>query len=59
VEVIFEDPVPLRPERLVAQGLGLTRTEVLYRIKCDISLRRPTSTGFTFIVVTRSYMADS
>jgi hypothetical protein len=34
VEVIFEDPVPLRPERLVAQGLGLTRTEVLHRIKC-------------------------
>ncbi len=42
VEVIFEDPVPLRPERLIAQGLGLSRTEVLRRIKRDISPRRPT-----------------
>lgn len=52
VEVVFEDPVPVRPERLIAQGLGLSRNEVLRRIKCDISLRRPTSAGFTFIVMT-------
>jgi hypothetical protein len=51
VEVIFEDPVPVRPERLIAQGLGLSRPEVLRRIKCDTPLRRPTSTGFTFIVM--------
>jgi hypothetical protein len=50
VEVVFEDPVPLRPERLIAQGLGLSRHEVLRRIKCDIPLRRPTSSGFTFTV---------
>ncbi|WP_244317260.1 DUF1062 domain-containing protein [Micromonospora terminaliae] len=50
VEVAFEDPVPVRPERLIAHGLGLSRNEVLRRIKCDISLRRPTSTGFTFTV---------
>src|ERR1700742_3158192 len=48
VEVVFEGPVPVRPERLIAQGLGLSRNEVLRRIKCDIPLRRPTSTGFTF-----------
>ncbi|WP_372453542.1 DUF1062 domain-containing protein [Acrocarpospora catenulata] len=39
VEVVFEDPVPVRPERLIAQGLGLSRNEVLRRIKCDIPLR--------------------
>ncbi|MER6831618.1 DUF1062 domain-containing protein [Streptosporangium sp. NPDC000563] len=48
VEVVFEDPVPVRPERLLAQGLGISRNEVLRRIKCDIPLRRTTSTGFTF-----------
>jgi hypothetical protein len=51
VEVVFEDPVPVRPERLIAQGLGLSRNEVLRRIKCDIPLRRPTSAGFTFTVM--------
>jgi hypothetical protein len=51
VEVVFADPVPVRPERLIAQGLGLSRNEVLRRIKCDIPLRRPTSTRFTFTVM--------
>jgi len=51
VAVDFEDPVPLRPDRLIAHGLRLSRNEVLRRIKCDISLRRPTSVGFTFIVM--------
>ncbi|GLW64835.1 hypothetical protein Arub01_30790 [Actinomadura rubrobrunea] len=50
VEVAFEDPVPVRPDRLIAQGLGLSRSQVPRRIKCDIPLRRPTSTGFTFTV---------
>lgn len=53
MEVVFEDPVPVRPERLIAQGLGLSRKEVLQRIKCDISLRRPARTGFTFTVLAR------
>jgi hypothetical protein len=34
VEVVFKDPVPVRPERLIAQGLGLSRNEVLRRVKC-------------------------
>ena len=51
VQVIFEDPVPVRPERLIAQGLGLSRTEALRRIKCDIPLRRPATSGFTFTVM--------
>ena len=51
VEVVFEDPVPVRPDRLIAQGLGLSRNEVLRRIKCDIPLRRPVSAGFTFTVM--------
>jgi hypothetical protein len=51
VEVLFEDPIPVRPERLIAQGLGLSRNEVIRRIKCDIPLRRPTNAGFTFTVM--------
>ncbi len=51
VEVVFEDPVPVRPERLIAHGLGLSRQQVLRRVKCDSPLRRPTSTGFTFTVL--------
>lgn len=51
VEVAFDDPVPVRPERLIAQGLGLSRNEVLRRVKCDISLRRPVSAGFSFTVL--------
>ncbi|RGA05059.1 DUF1062 domain-containing protein [Microbispora triticiradicis] len=51
VEVVFEDPVPVRPDRLIAQGLGLSRNEVLRRIKCDTPLRRTTSSGFAFVVM--------
>lgn len=51
MEVDFEDPVPVRPERLIAQGLGISRNEVLRRTKCDIPVRRPTSAGFTFTVM--------
>ena len=51
VEVVFMDPVPVRPDRLIAQGLGLRRQEVLRLVKCDIPLRRPVSTGFTFTVL--------
>ena len=51
VEVVFEDPIPVRPERLIAQGLGLSRNEVRRRITCDIPLRRSTSAGFTFTVM--------
>ncbi|MGI5170639.1 DUF1062 domain-containing protein [Spirillospora sp. CA-253888] len=51
VQVLFEDPVPVRPERLIAQGLGFSRSEVLRRIKCDVPLRRRTSAGFTFTVM--------
>ncbi|WP_432841319.1 DUF1062 domain-containing protein [Dactylosporangium sp. CA-092794] len=50
VEVVFEDPVPVRPDWLIARGLGLSRNEVLRRTKCDIPLRRPTSAGFTFVI---------
>jgi hypothetical protein len=51
VEIVFEDPVPVRPDRLIAQGLGFSRNEVARRIKCDIPLRRPTNVGFTFTVM--------
>ncbi|MFF3444447.1 DUF1062 domain-containing protein [Streptosporangium sp. NPDC002721] len=51
VEVLFEDPVPLRPDRLVARELGLSRNEVPRRIKFDVPPRRSTSAGFTFTVM--------
>jgi hypothetical protein len=51
VRVVFADPVPVRPERLIAHGLSLSRNEVPRRVKCDIPLRRPTSTEFTFTVM--------
>ncbi|WP_327092502.1 DUF1062 domain-containing protein [Nonomuraea sp. NBC_01738] len=52
-EVVFKDPVPVRPEPLIAQGLGFSRNEVLRRVKSDIPLRRTTSAGFTFLVMPR------
>ena len=52
VEVVFADPVPVRPGRLIAQGLGLSRNAALRRVKCDIPLGRPRSTRFTFTVLT-------
>ncbi len=51
VDVTLEDPVPVRPDRLIAQGIGLSRNVVRRRIKCAIPLRRPTSAGFTFIMM--------
>ncbi|MFA1543575.1 DUF1062 domain-containing protein [Actinomadura monticuli] len=51
VEVVLEDPVPVRPDRLIARGLGLSRSEVLRRIKCEVPLRRTTSAGFAFTVM--------
>jgi len=55
VEVVFEAPVPVRPERLIVQGLDLSRNEVRRRIKCAIALHRPTSARFTFTVMARAY----
>ena len=51
VDVTFDDPVPVRPDRLIANRFGLTRSEVLRRVKCDIPLKRPTSSAFTFTVL--------
>jgi hypothetical protein len=53
VDVVFEDPVPVRPDRLIAGGLGIRRNEVLRRVKCDTPLRRPRSAGFCFVVMAR------
>ncbi len=50
VQVAFEDPVPVRPDRLIAHGLGLSRSEVPRRIKCDVPLHRPTRHAFIFVV---------
>jgi hypothetical protein len=55
VEVVFKDPVPVRPERLIAQGLGLSRNKARRRIKVDIAQRRPTSARFTSTAMARAY----
>lgn len=51
VDVVLEDPVPVRPDRLIAGGLGISRNEVLRRVKCDVPPRRPRSAGFSFVVM--------
>ncbi|MFI0420794.1 DUF1062 domain-containing protein [Spongiactinospora sp. 9N601] len=51
VNVAFLDPVPVRPGRLIAQGLGISRGEVERRIKSDFPLTRTTSTDFSFVVM--------
>ncbi|MDA0642301.1 DUF1062 domain-containing protein [Nonomuraea ferruginea] len=58
-QVVFGDPVPVRPDNLIAQGLGLSRNEVLRRVKCDLPLRRPTTAGFTFTVMAWDYREGS
>ncbi len=50
-EVVFEDPVPVRPERLLAHGLGLSRSEVARRVEADVPLNRRTARGFSFVLV--------
>ncbi|WP_243708895.1 DUF1062 domain-containing protein [Actinomadura sp. GC306] len=51
VGVVFADPVPVRPDRLIARGLGLSRKETLRRVKCGVPLRRARSAGFSFTVL--------
>ncbi|WP_245670011.1 DUF1062 domain-containing protein [Micromonospora mirobrigensis] len=51
VEVVLDDPVPVRPDRIVAHGLGLTRPQVRRRVKSDRPLGRPTVSGFTFTLL--------
>ncbi|WP_223291122.1 DUF1062 domain-containing protein [Streptomyces avicenniae] len=51
VTVAFQDPVPLRPERLIAWGLGLSRKEIAARVKIDIPLNRRTRQDFTFVLL--------
>jgi len=58
-EVVFADPVPVRPDRLIAHGLGLSRQEVLRRVKSDTPLSRPTSSGFTFTMMTLEVKGDA
>lgn len=53
IRVHFRDPVPVRRDRLIAQGLGLSRNEVRSRVKCEASLRRSTVAGFTFVLMPR------
>ncbi|MFI5907568.1 DUF1062 domain-containing protein [Dactylosporangium sp. NPDC051541] len=54
VEVAFLDPVPVRPDRLIARGLALSRGDVLRRVKCDVPLRRTVGAGFRFVVFSSS-----
>lgn len=51
VAVAFEDPVPVRPERLIAQALGISRSEVARRVKADFPLKRRTKQDFSFLLL--------
>ncbi|MFI5834207.1 DUF1062 domain-containing protein [Micromonospora sp. NPDC051300] len=51
VEVVLRDPIPVRPDRLVARGLGLSRSEVGRRVKCDVPMRRSRTAGFAFTLM--------
>ncbi|MCA2223638.1 DUF1062 domain-containing protein [Nonomuraea aurantiaca] len=51
ITVTFDDPVPIRPERLIAHGLGISRKEVARRVKIDIPLNRKTTLDFSFVLV--------
>ncbi|MFI7606375.1 DUF1062 domain-containing protein [Micromonospora sp. NPDC049366] len=51
VDVVFDDPVPVRPDRIIARGLRLSRNAVLHRVTCGVPLRRPTAAGFSFTVL--------
>nr|WP_207934095.1 DUF1062 domain-containing protein [Actinomadura sp. KC06] len=53
VDVTFEAPVPLRPDRLIGQGLGLSRNSVERRVKCEVALARRTSRSFSFTLLPR------
>lgn len=55
VQVHFEVPAPIRPARLIALGLGLSRGGVErmigdHRLTSTTDLRRTTSSGFAFTV---------
>jgi hypothetical protein len=50
ITVAFNDPVPLRPERLMAHGLGISRNEIARRVKIDIPLNRRTIRDFSLVV---------
>ncbi|ONK14180.1 hypothetical protein STBA_49590 [Streptomyces sp. MP131-18] len=51
ITVAFDDPVPVRPERLIARGLGISRNEIADRVKTDIPLNRRTKEDFSFFLV--------
>ncbi|RKN43254.1 DUF1062 domain-containing protein [Streptomyces hoynatensis] len=51
IAVAFDDPVPLRPERLIAQGLGISRAELARRVKSDVPLRRTRTRSFSFLLL--------
>lgn len=51
ITVTFDDPVPVRPERLIAQGLGISRNEIAARVKTDIPLNRRTKQDFAFVLL--------
>ncbi|MEV1010219.1 DUF1062 domain-containing protein [Streptomyces sp. NPDC049881] len=51
ITVAFADPVPVRPERLLAQGLGIGRREIAARVKADIPLNRRTRRDFAFVLM--------
>ncbi|MFD1716230.1 DUF1062 domain-containing protein [Georgenia deserti] len=53
VDVVFDDPIPIRPDALIALGVGVSRSEARRLVRCDLPLNRPTRSGFTFVLLDR------
>jgi len=51
IAVTFDDPVPIRPDWLIAHGSGISRKEIAQRVKIDIPLNRSTKLDFSFVLV--------
>ncbi|WP_178378418.1 DUF1062 domain-containing protein [Nocardiopsis flavescens] len=51
VDVAFEDPVPVRPERLIARALGISRAETARRVEADLPLERRRARDFSFLLL--------
>ncbi|TYB51834.1 DUF1062 domain-containing protein [Nonomuraea sp. PA05] len=51
VAVTFDDPVPVRPEWLIAHGLGISRGEIARRVRTDVPINRRTKQGFSFVLM--------
>lgn len=51
ITVTFDAPIPVHPEQLITHGSGISRSEVVRKVKSDIALNRRTTRDFTFVLM--------